>query len=201
VGGVISPLLANIYLNPLDHLMAQQGFEMVRYADDFVILCQTPEEAEHALRLVKEWTGSAGLALHPEKTSIVNVNETGFEFLGYRFYKDRRWPRKKSLETFKNALRVKTKRTNGCSLEMIITSINPIIRGWFGYFQHCYKTVFTGLDGWIRGRLRAILRRRKRLRGRARGRDHQRWPNAFFAEKGLFSMAAAYSKACQSARR
>ena len=84
-GAVISPLLSNIYLNPLDHLMAQQGFEMIRYADDFVIMCRSPEEAARALAVVQAWTASAGLTLHPNKTRIIDAREDAFEFLGYRF--------------------------------------------------------------------------------------------------------------------
>jgi RNA-directed DNA polymerase len=200
-GAVISPLLANVYLDPLDHQMAQKGMEMVRYADDFVILCRTRKEAEEALSKVKEWTSSVGLTLHPVKTRIVDATEESFDFLGYRFHRHRRYPRKKSLQKFKDAIRAKTHRNNGHSLEMIIAGLNPCIRGWFEYFKHCYKTVFEGLDGWIRGRLRAILRRRRGLRGRARGRDNQRWLNTFFAEQGLFSMATAHAQACQSVRR
>ena len=135
-GAVLSPLLSNIYLNPLDHLMEAKGIEMVRYADDFVILCRTAAEAEQALALVSEWTTANGLTLHPTKTRIVDERETGFEFLGYRFVKHRRFPRKKSLEKFKDAIRSKTKRTNGTSLAVIVASLNQTLRGWFGYFQH-----------------------------------------------------------------
>jgi RNA-directed DNA polymerase len=84
-GAVISPLLSNIYLDPLDHLMAEKGYEMVRYADDFVVLCRTPEDAAAALTVVRDWTASAGLTLHPVKTRLVNARTTGFDFLGYRF--------------------------------------------------------------------------------------------------------------------
>ena len=79
-GAVISPLLANVYLDPLDHLMEDKGFKMIRYADDFVILCRTKEEAEAALETVRSWTVAAGLTLHPEKTRIVNAAEDGFDF-------------------------------------------------------------------------------------------------------------------------
>src|SRR5271170_6667946 len=97
-GGCISPLLSNVYLNPLDHLMAQQGFEMVRYADDFVILCRRPEDAAKALALVQEWTAEAGLKLHPEKTKIVDAKTGTFDFLGYRFKRGSiRFPRPKSM--------------------------------------------------------------------------------------------------------
>jgi RNA-directed DNA polymerase len=110
-GAVISPLLANIYLNPLDHLMAQQGWEMVRYADDFIILCDSAEQAQAALAQVRQWMEQAGLTLHPTKTRIVNASEPGgFDFLGYHFERGYRWPRKKSLDKLKDALRAKTER-------------------------------------------------------------------------------------------
>jgi RNA-directed DNA polymerase len=190
-GAVISPLLSNIYLNPLDHLLAQKGFEMVRYADDFVILCRSPEEASQALAVVQEWTASAGLTLHPTKTRIVDAQEDAFEFLGYRFVRGRRFPRAKSIKKLKDAIRAKTKRNSGQCLPAIIGSLNPTLRGWFGYFKHSYKTTFTTLDGWIRMRLRSILRKRQGRRGRGRGSDHQRWPNAYFAKHGLYSLKTA----------
>ena len=92
-GAVLSPLLSNIYLNPLDHLMAEKGYEMVRYADDFVVLCKSKQEAERALEEVRRWTVQAGLTLHPQKTRIADAAEDKFEFLGFRFDKGRRWPR------------------------------------------------------------------------------------------------------------
>ena len=141
-GAVISPLLSNIYLNPLDHLMARAGIEMVRYADDFVILCRSPEEASQALAVVQDWTAAAGLTLHPTKTRIVDAKEDGFEFLGYRFEGGKRYPRAKSLKKFKDTIRAKTKRTSGKSLRAIIGSLNPTLRGWFEYFKHSYKTTF-----------------------------------------------------------
>jgi RNA-directed DNA polymerase len=202
-GAVISPLLSNIYLNPLDHQMAQAGFEMVRYADDFVILCRSPEEASQALAMVQDWTAAAGLTLHPTKTRIVDAKEDAFEFLGYRFEKSgtRRYPRAKSLRKLKDAIRAKTKRTTGKCLGAIIGSLNPTLRGWFGYFQHSYKTTFESVDGWVRMRLRSILRKRLGRKGRGRGADHHRWRNAFFAKHGLYSLKAAHTLACQSSQR
>ena len=200
-GAVISPLLSNIYLNPLDHLMAREGFEMVRYADDFVILCRSPEEAARALAVVRDWTATAGLTLHPTKTRIVDAREDAFDFLGYRFERGKRFPRAKSLKKLKDTIRAKTKRTSGKCLQAIIESLNPTLRGWFGYFKHSYQTTFTALDGWIRMRLRSILRKRRGRRGRGRGSDHQRWPNAFFAAQGLYSLKAAHALACQSSSR
>jgi RNA-directed DNA polymerase len=200
-GGCISPMLSNVYLNPLDHLMAQQGFEMVRYADDFVILCRSPEEAAQALALVQQWTAEAGLKLHPEKTKIVDATKDVFDFLGYRFKRGRRFPRPKSLQKLQDAIRAKTKRTSGESLTKIINDLTPRLRGWFEYFKHSYRTTFSTLDGWIRMRLRSILRKRLGKQGRGRGSDHHRWPNKFFAERGLYSLKAAHELACQSSSR
>jgi RNA-directed DNA polymerase len=200
-GAVISPLLSNIYLNPLDHLMAREGLEMVRYADDFVILCRSPEEAARALAKVQDWTAEAGLILHPTKTRIVNAQDDTFDFLGYRFGRGKKFPRTKSMQKIKDAIRAKTKRSNGQCLPAIIASLNPTLRGWFEYFKHSYHTTFTSLDKWVRGRLRSILRKRQRKRGRGRGSDHQRWPNAFFAEQGLLSLKTAHEAACQSSSR
>jgi len=200
-GGCISPLLSNIYLNPLDHLMAQQGFEMVRYADDFVILCRSPEEAANTLALVQQWTAEAGLKLHPEKTKIVDTQTDVFDFLGYRFQRGRRYPRPKSLQKLKDAIRAKTKRTSGESLMKIINDLTPRLRGWFEYFKHSYRTTFSALDGWIRMRLRSLLRKRMGKRGRGRGSDHHRWPNKFFADRGLYSLKTAHELACQSSLR
>jgi RNA-directed DNA polymerase len=200
-GAVLSPLLSNVYLDPLDHLMAQAGFEMVRYADDFVILCRTREEAERALALVQAWTTDHGLVLHPTKTRIADAVIDGFEFLGYRFVKHRRFPRRKSLDKFKDAIRGKTRRANGHSLHFIITDVNFTLRGWFEYFKHSYRTTFADLDGWVRMRLRSIMRKRAGLRGRGRGADHQRWPNRFFSKQGLVSLQTAHALTSQSSQR
>lgn len=200
-GAVISPLLSNIYLDPLDHLMAQAGYEMVRYADDFVVLCRSEADAARALAMIGEWTAAAGLVLHPLKTRTVDARQQSFDFLGYRFAAGRRWPRAKSLTKFKDTVRAKTRRTSGHSLEAIIADLNPTLRGWFVYFQHSYRTTFSDLDGWIRRRLRSLLRKRRGAKGIARGSDHQLWPNAFFAKHGLFSLRDAHAMACQSSRR
>ncbi len=200
-GACLSPLLSNIYLNPLDHLMAQEGFEMVRYADDFVILCRSPEDAAKALAVVQQWTADAGLKLHPEKTKIVDARNDAFDFLGYRFERGRRYPRPKSLQKFKDAIRAKTKRTSGESLTKIINDLTPRLRGWFEYFKHSHRYTFNSLDGWIRMRLRSLLRKRLGKEGRGRGNDHQRWPNKFFAERGLYSLKTAHGMACQSSLR
>jgi RNA-directed DNA polymerase len=194
-GAVISPLLSNIYLNPLDHLMAASGIEMVRYADDFVMLCRSENEARRALALVQQWTVTAGLTLHPEKTSIVDATQRGgFDFLGYHFERGYRWPRKKSLWKFKDMIRGKTKRTNGQSLQVIIADVNRTAQGWFGYFKHSHYTTFKRLDSWLRTRLRTLLRRRQKRRGRATFHDHRQWTNAFFTAHGLYSFVAARTR-------
>jgi RNA-directed DNA polymerase len=201
-GAIVSPLFSNVYLDPLDHEMEKRGIEMVRYADDFVILSRSREEAEKALEMVRQWTEKAGLKLHPVKTRIVNVDEKGgFDFLGYHFERNVRWPRKKSLDKFKDTIREKTRRTNGHSLDEIVLDVNRTLKGWFEYFKHSHARTFNILDGWIRMRLRSILRRRTGRRRRGRGKDHQRWPNRFFAGQGLFSLVTAYATARQSCNR
>ena len=199
-GAVLSPLLSNLYLNPLDHQMEQAGVEMVRYADDFVLLCRSREEAEQALERVREWNATAGLTLHPVKTRIVDAQKERFDFLGYRFDRGRKWPREKSRKKFRDTIRAKTRRSNGQSLKVIIEDLNRTLKGWFEYFKHSDKLTFPSEDGWMRGRLRNLLRQRQGQKGRACGVDHQRWPNTFFREQGLFSLSAAHATACQSLR-
>ena len=201
-GAVISPLLSNIYLDPLDHLMAERGFEMVRYADDFVVMCRSEEEAAAALAVVQQWTASAGLTLHPTKTRLVNERD-GFDFLGYHFKAGRRWPRSKSRQKLRDTIRAKTKRTSGHSLTQIIADVNRTLHGWYEYFKHSYHSTFRTEDGFIRRRLRSILRKRTRRQGSARpyGADQSRWPNAYFAKLGLFSLEQANALVRQSSAR
>jgi RNA-directed DNA polymerase len=191
-GAVASPLLANIYLDPLDHRMANGGWEMVRYADDFMILCRSQEEAEAALAALHGWIAGCGLTLHPEKTRIVDARERGgFDFLGYHFERGMHWPKRASDKRFRRVIKAKTRRTSGDSMAEIIATINPIIRGWYGYYQHGHWTTFRPMDKYVRGRLRSILRKRAGKRGRGRGADHQTWSNAYFDALGLFTMTAA----------
>jgi RNA-directed DNA polymerase len=195
-GAVVSPLLANIYLNPLDHLMARQGRDMVRYADDFVILCDNQQEAQRVLEELRQWTEAAGLTLHPTKTRIVDASQKGgFDFLGYHFERGHRWPRQKSLDKFREAIRQKTRKRDPRPLSQMVAGVNRTLKGWFGYFKHSVKNTFHTQDQWVRQRLRTVLRKRHKGQGRARGRDRQRWPNAYFAELGLFSLAIAREQA------
>jgi len=197
-GSGISPLLSNIYLNPVDHHMAKAGYEMVRYADDFVILCRTQAEAEQALATVRHLVEGRGLTLHPRKTRLVDMSQAGgFDFLGYHFDQDKRVPRRKSLDKLKAAVRLRTPRNSGLSLMTIIVGLNNVLRGWFGYFKHSHWKTFRPLDGWIRMRLRSILRKRNKCKGRGRGLDHNRWPNRYFADLGLHDLKTAHARACQ----
>jgi RNA-directed DNA polymerase len=202
-GAVISPLLANLYLHPVDGAMAEAGYEMIRYADDFVILCRSREEAEKALEIVQRLTLERGLTLHPGKTRVVDlaVPGEGFDFLGYHFEKGTRWPRRKSLKKLKEAIRSKTGRSNGHSLAGIIEETNRTLRGWFEYFKHSNQWTFPSIDSWVRRRIRSILRKRIGLKGISRGHDHQRWPNHFFRDHGLFSLAEAHATLLQSSQR
>ena len=200
-GAVISPLIANIYLHELDVEMREAGMVMVRYADDTVVLCRSREEAESALARMRAWVTANGLALHPDKTHLgdCRVEGQGFEFLGYRFEAGRRCVRKKSLKSVRDKIRAKTKRNEGHSIEYVIASLNPTLRGWYAYFQHAHHFTFSSLDGFIRRRLRAMLRRQKHRPGQGQcRRDHQQWPNAFFADLGLFTMSKAHRLARQS---
>jgi RNA-directed DNA polymerase len=196
-GGVISPLLANLYLNPLDHQMGAAGWEMVRYADDFVILCRTEAEAHVALAVVQAWVSGAGLTLHPEKTQVVDATQPGgFDFLGYHFERGQRWPRKKSLLKLREGVRAKTSRLEGRSLNAIIKDVNRTLRGWYGYFQHSKRSTFAGVDGYVRRRLRSLLEKRRGRTRQGLGKAHQRWPNQWFAHRGLLSLAAEHAWTC-----
>ena len=188
-GAVISPLLANIYLDPLDHQMDAQGYEMIRYADDFVILCRTESEARKALEEVREWMAKAGLTLHPEKTRIVDATRKGgFEFLGWHFERGLRWPREKSQAKLKEGIRGQTRRSEGRSLKVIIQAVNSRLRGWGNYFRGGGTRTSPKIDSWVRMRLRSILRKRDKRKGRGHGRDHNRYPDIFLAEKGLIPL-------------
>lgn len=196
-GAVLSPVLANAYLNPLDHLMSESGFQMVRYADDFVILCRTPEEAAAALAKVQQWVADNGLTLHPDKTHIVDAREKSFAFLGYSFRGKLRFPRKKSHQKFVDRIRELTPRKSGESLEAIIQRLNRTTSGWFNYFRHCHWSIFKEYDSLIRRRLRDLLVKRHRRNRRRLPRSH-RWPNAYFTDCGLVSLNATHVRFVQS---
>lgn len=196
-GAVISPLLANVYLHPVDVAMRQAGFTLVRYADDMVVLCRTREEAEAALVKLGELLEGRGLQLHPDKTRIAHLMEKpGFQFLGYEFYDRYRNPRQSSRDKLRASIRAKTKLTSGHSFKDLISMLNATLRGWYHYFKFCSATseAWRKIDAWVRFRLRAILDKRRkggRSHRRGRGQAHYRWPNAHFTEHGLFSLVSA----------
>ncbi|MBX3416102.1 MAG: group II intron reverse transcriptase/maturase [Pirellulaceae bacterium] len=196
-GAVLSPMLSNLYLNPLDHHMAEQGYEMVRYADDFVILCKTQAEAEQALAVVQQWVREAGLTLHPDKTQIVDSRDQSFAFLGYVFRGRFRFPRAKSQQKFMDRVRELTPRTSGDSLEDIVKQLNQMMRGWFHYFRHCFWNVYGDYDSWLRSRLRRILLKRHRTNPDRQPRTC-RWPNRYFSELGLYSLVQAHAQFVQT---
>lgn len=212
-GGVISPLLANVYLNDLDHVMAQGGTAMERYADDFVICCRTKEEAEAALAKVQEWTAQAGLSLHPAKTRVVDLGQPGsyVDFLGYRLQRhiDRlgrnrilRLVRPQSLDRIKGEIRRHTPRNSGVSLTEQIGRLNPVLRGWFGYFRSVTQPTHAALDKMVRRRLRSMLCRRIGWNVHwERGEAQKRWSKAFFAEQGLFSLEETHRQFVHAPRR
>lgn len=193
-GGVLSPLLANLYLHDLDQLITSLGGKIVRYADDFVILMKSQLEAEQMLQAVQKWVSENGLTLHPEKTHVGNclVEGQGFDFLGYRFENRKRWIRQKSILKFRDKVKQLTPRNSGQSLREIINELNEFIIGWYGYFKHVTKYDLKFFDGFIRRRLRAILRRREKRPGFGRcWIDHTRWPNKYFACLNLFDMESS----------
>jgi RNA-directed DNA polymerase len=200
-GAVLSPLLANIYLHGLDVKIAGENHKMVRYADDFVILCRTEEEALKALETVREWVKENGLELNAEKTHVGNcmIRGQGFEFLGYRFEAGQRYVRKKSFDSLKDKIRSKIFRTRGDSLKQIVKDTNKTLKGWFEYFKHARRFIFNVIDKFVRRRLRAILRKQDKRPGFGRClNDHLQWPNTFFADYGLFTMVEAYKSVVQS---
>lgn len=208
-GGVMSPLLSNIYLNKFDHQMRAKGHKLIRYADDFIVMSKHEQKAQEALTEIQRWMETRRLELHPEKTRIVNMEipGNGFSFLGYWFARTKQskrlkhWANNKSMKRIREKIKVHTKRCNGKSLEEIINYINPILKGWYEYYKHSPKSTLIEIDGWVRMRLRSILRKRNGGKGRGRGRDNRRWPNIFFSNKGLFSLLTARRIARQSSRR
>jgi group II intron reverse transcriptase/maturase len=161
-GGVISPLLANIVLNQLDWRLEKAGYRFVRYADDFVVVCKTRQQAEAALAFVEEIMTDLGLALSPEKTKIASYGK-GYEFLGFRLSSRSRSMRSKSLENFKTKVRELTRRCHNLDAR-VIEKLNRVIRGTANYFATDFSTciwLFQQLDKWIRMRLRCMKFKRK----------------------------------------
>lgn len=187
-GGVISPLLCNIVLHELDRRLDAEGIAWVRYADDFVLPCPTREQAERARDIAAEALAPLGLELHPDKTRIVHLDE-GFDFLGWHYKGERRWPRDKSEKAIRGRIREKTRRNRPDSIEKICAELTPILRGVFSFFRNGNSAyTFQRMDGYTRRRLRGILKKRTKGGGISGGLDHFRWPNAFFGKAGLFEL-------------
>ncbi len=181
-GGVISPLLANIYLHRLDVEVRSAGFRLIRYADDFVILADRRWKVEAADRLVRAVLADIGLEVAEAKSRIVKVRD-GFEFLGFTIHGRFLRPRPLALARFKDQVRARTRRKAPVSLQVMIDGLNPLLRGWGNYYaMGNVVSLYEDLDKWIRMRLRSKGRKRFKSRG---GVDHQQWPNVFFDERGL----------------
>lgn len=196
-GAVLSPVLSNLYLNSLDHLMCNNGFEMVRYADDFVVLCRSEFEAEVAVQEIIAWVDEAGLTLHPTKTKIVDSRVESFSFLGYSFRGENIYPRRESLKKMKARIKELTPRKRSGSMETIAKELNRVLVGWFTYFRHCRWPVYTMLDKKIRSRLRRLLLQRHRKNPKRLCRN-RRWPNVYFTNLGLWSLREAHARFDQS---
>jgi RNA-directed DNA polymerase len=181
-GGVASPLWSNIFLTPFDRAMTEAGYRLTRWADDFVVICKTRQEAEAALALADQFLREGlGISLHPEKTRIVHVDH-GFEFLGYKVKRGQGFrlpthkrkaaanpynlyavPREKSVPRFRAQIRNLTRRHAPVRLAAMIEALNPIIRGWGNYYRKAnVRNLFHRLDGWIERRLFSFIARRWR---------------------------------------
>ena len=162
-GGVVSPLLANIVLDHLDWQLHAAGHRFARYADDFVVLCQTEVQAQEALELVRRvLEGELGLQLSPEKTKITTFGK-GFDFLGFHLSAHSRRMRDKSVQKFKSKIRELTPRHHNLD-GSVIAKLNRVIRGTANYFAPAFSTcrwAFQKLDSWLRMRLRCMKRKRK----------------------------------------
>lgn len=182
-GGVISPLLANIYLHRLDVEVRAAGFRLIRYADDFVILADRRWKAQAADRFVRSILADIGLEVAEAKSGVVAVRD-GFEFLGFSFKGRFLRPRSRALTRFKDEVRARTRRLAPVSLPVMIADLNPVIRGWGNYFVIGDVTsLFEDLDKWIRMRLRS-----KVIRRHATALSNAKMPNRVLRSMGLVSL-------------
>ena len=167
-GGVASPLLSNILLTPFDREMRRRGYQLTRFADDWVVTCSSAAEAQAAIAVALRILSELGVQLHPQKTRVVHVQQ-GFEFLGYKIKRGRRlrlppsairsgarsgalyaFPKQKSIQRFMDQVRQLTKRSAPLTTEELIEELNPVLRGWGHYYKRAHvRTLFHRLDGWI----------------------------------------------------
>jgi RNA-directed DNA polymerase len=213
-GGPLSPLLANLYLHPLDAALEAHGYEFVRYADDFVVLARTQAEAEEALRLIREVLAELGLRLNESKTRVVHLHD-GFDFLGFRYFRSRKRGtvhkvvREKSQARFREAVRQRTPRQAGqkprkpksCTarklrrderLVRMIGELNAYLRGWHGYFRQVWwagQRDFAELDGFLRRRFRSAIAGRLAI---GRWQSHL-LPDARLSQLGLLSLTGLHA--------
>ena len=181
-GGVISPWLMNLVLDDLDKAIESRGWRHVRYADDFLVLCHTRNEADQALAYVKEVLEALKLSLNVKKTRVSTFQQ-GFEFLGFRFRGSSLGIRPKAIDALKDKVRRLTRRQQGRNIDAVIKDLVPVLRGWARYFGVAEVTsTFAALDGWIRMRLRAFKFKRKNHN------DNWRLPNRRLAKWGFLSL-------------
>ncbi|MDF1597611.1 MAG: group II intron reverse transcriptase/maturase [Acidimicrobiia bacterium] len=206
-GGVISPLLANIFLHAFDRVWVESGIgELVRYADDFVVLCSTREQAEDAQRRATAMLGELGLVLHPDKTRVVDLREgaEGFDFLGCHFharmsgrlweqkrivrYYLHRWPSQRSMKRARTRVKALTGRSRvGWELEDVIGDLNLFLRGWGNYFRTGNAAnKFVSLDGYVAWRLKRLLIKKRGRNLHAGQAD--RWTRTWFHDQGLHKL-------------
>jgi RNA-directed DNA polymerase len=168
-GGVISPVLSNVLLTPFDREMRRKGYQVTRYADDWVITCKSAAEARAAIVAAQRILEQLSVVLHPQKTRIVHVRQ-GFEFLGYKIKRGQRrlkllpheirsgvrqggfyaYPTRKSIQRFKDQVRERTRRRVPLTISELIANLNPVIRGWGNYYKRAHvRKLFNKLRGWI----------------------------------------------------
>ncbi|MEK7996390.1 MAG: reverse transcriptase domain-containing protein, partial [Planctomycetota bacterium] len=189
-GGVISPLLANIYLHVLDSLWQHRHAgvgRLFRYADDFVVVCRRKEEAEEARRIIGQILERLKLTLHPDKTRIVSMKEEGFDFLGFHFHKrpskqtgrlaPYAWPSQKAMKAVRAKVREQTERRRlRVDLPELVNGLNRVIRGWRNYFRIGNSTKkLQDLDKYVWERLRIFLRGRQGSRGKLTPEKFAAW--------------------------
>lgn len=202
-GGVASPLLSNILLTPFDWEMRCRGYQLTRYADDWVITCTSAQQARAALATANKVLEKLGVQINPQKTRIVHVR-SGFEFLGFLIKRGSRpmclpahmikntqagalyaYPKRTSIRRFKDRVRLRTRRKAPVSTEQLIEDINPLLRGWGMHYRRAHvRRLFWRLDRWIVRRLWS--HRFKRWRCRRAGRELPH--TTLYRELGLVSL-------------
>jgi RNA-directed DNA polymerase len=205
-GGVISPLLSNIYLHVLDRAFADGGHGiLVRYADDFVVACRSELEAREAHRLAGEVLVGLGLELHPEKTRMVDLREgrEGFDFLGCHFharvsgrllergvrrYYLQRWPSVRAMKRVRARIKALTGSNRaGMDIRDVIAAINPVLRGWGNYFRTGNANVkFSQIDHYVERRLWRLMR--KRYGRNLKPGQWESWTREWFEAHGLYRL-------------